>query len=369
MKLIEAKCPKCKKVITVDGDSDSTKCEFCGEKIDVKEALVELMTASFVDEDNKQPESEKPEIDEKEEIKEIEAEDEEEEYENEEDEEDFDGNDDIEEIDEPKKTTTKKPSSRRGKFDDYLFKAEEHLKNKEYDEARDDYSEALKINEKDTYCKFRINYTKFCQHRLDKNIVMDCYDTLLDLEYFIDEDGNKNDNVILMENEFTAYVYRQAYLIHESIRGKTGTSLENVKKYLNALYAYLYMYEQYISNEVTKSLREKILVYIIKIIDYLTETYYCGTKGKTKFRDTNNLDKLNVKKKKYIAELSKINPSYNQSISKIAGEVHDTANKIINSNKKISDKFVEFYWEHKWFQIVFWVLLAILFWIIKSVLL
>ena len=79
MRLIEAKCPKCKEVITVDGDSDSTKCDKCGDRIDIKDAIIEMMMSSKdeshnnIDEAVIEEEVEEPEIiEEAEEVEEVE---------------------------------------------------------------------------------------------------------------------------------------------------------------------------------------------------------------------------------------------------------------------------------------------------------
>ncbi len=338
MKIIEAKCPKCKEIIKVDADSDSTKCEFCKEKIDVKDALLEKMLDESSTKKDKKPNKKKVEEKQQEEIEEVE-----------------------EEV-KASKPEKRKEYTKAG-FNEELSKAEKYFNNKSFADAATCYQSALNINSKDKYCKFMYYYSLFRANRLDLDSLKAAYEEMFELDYYIDGYGEKNFQVVDFQEEFISVVYRQAYTMHESIKGHTVAKLERVKSYFNAWYTYLYLFECLNSEDLDNQFKEKTLVFIIKIIDYLSETYYCGENGKTRFKDVSNLDTLKEKKTKYINQLKSINANYTESISRINKEIIRTANTIKKdkfNSLSFKEKFMELYNKNKFFRFIFLFIVLIL---------
>ena len=312
MKLIEAKCPKCKELITVDGDSDSTRCDYCGEKIDVKEALVEKMMDDSSSKPKKkttmkkEAEEEIEEEPEKEEETEVEEEVVEEE---------------PEAAPEPKKRKSSKKVNKE-EFEKNLAEAERLFNAKNYKNALNYYVAALELNPNDKYCEYRKCFIDYYYDINNKDVLYTAYDALFEVDYCFDENGNKTDDVTILEKKFFSFVYELAFLIRDIIK-KRKQSIDNIKIYFNTWYSYLYMFENYCEEDIPNETREKTLTYIIGIIDLLSGTYYSFLKS---FRDYGNLSLLSQKRKEYVEELAKINPNYEQSIKDTTKEtnIHNT---------------------------------------------
>ena len=386
MKLIEAKCPKCKEIITVDGDSDSTKCDFCGEKIDVKEALVAKLMNESTDKPKKKTtkkipkkEVKKEEVEEvEEEVEEIEEEEpekeeevipeepeeeesEEESEDEEESEEDEESEEESDEEEPEEKIKDDVESIKDATFDEVLSEAEKLWKDEKYAIAYDYYVKASKIKPKDKFCKFRVNLAYWGKDLFEKERLMKTYESLLDVDYCFDENGNKTDKVEILQKEFALFVYNQAQIESNKFKREVLNPTQNVKTTFNGWYSFLYMYELFYQEDVKNEVKEKIVLYILSLIDLLMGKY--NTRD-GKFEDLNNRESLLNKKEFYLQELNKINPSISYK---------DTVTKEIKKNtkefvKKKGDFSYKLGYLHRYHPVLFFllqifVLLAVaLFW-------
>ena len=346
MKLIKAKCPSCKEIITVDGDSDSTKCEFCGDKISIKEAIVEFLTSGEKVKD----------IDKKEKVKKVEEEKKivEEEIELE-----------IEpevvekpKVDKQKKKFSKSKSS--SEVEKYIQQADSYLYGFDYDKAYDYYVKVLEIDEDNKYADFRTSYINLSHNMSSKDKLMSTYEKLMDLDYCYDHEGHISKDLVSFRLEFLDVLVTHSNDRHEYLTTNKDCSLDEVKNIFNMWYLYLYLFENILNEEDTnKKIREKVLKYVVDLIYYLQSVYrYCDESsnyGPTHrdFQDLNNYDTLDQKRVKYSNELLAIDPSYRSSLK---NPVVKKSNTSLKRSYSIPLNYFKEGFKHAW-----WVLVACIF--------
>ncbi len=350
MKLIEAKCPKCKELIKVDGDSDTTKCDYCGEKIEVKEALLEIMLGETKKATNKdtvketveesleeQEEEQQQEIEETtddlsvddededdEDDEEDEDDDDEEDQEDEEDEveleeestEDFDEENVVLEKPEPKKeekVTKRITKEKRIEKDKLLLEAEKLLKANNYDESYKLYQSALEIDPSDTYCKYRVNYISFLKDYINKEKLEKLYESVFDVDYCLDEHMNKTNYISIIQNDFVNCMIATSYAVYFDIAFYSRQTFEHLKKYYSIWFSMLYVLEKFAKEDIDGEVKVKIYNCILVIIEYLNNKYEYRDGRQRKYRNEEHRDVLNKKREKYINKLEDINPSYAKS--------------------------------------------------------
>ena len=407
MKLIEAKCPKCKEIIEVDGDSETTKCNQCGEKIDVKEALIEKMVSKKEDEKD----NEKEKIETSKEIKEvkdeiseeleqeevIETEEIEDDYPNDEDDdddekieedEDLDDDDDDEDddeddddeeefdedieqekiVEEKSNLETEKKQSAKKKLskdkieekDELLIEADKLLKERKEKEAYDIYRSALDIDPSDSYCRYRINYILLRNDFYNKEKLNDLYESILKVDYCFDETGNKTDDISIVHEEFADCIVTVAWLIRKQIYDNGSQSFDTFKKKFNILYSILYVLEKFAKEDLDEEVQAKVYIYILVIINYLKDKYYYRAKYTTSFQDKEHLETLKSKHSKYKGKLAKINPYYEKNYLKIFSKIldkikdpyHKEALEEKKNSKSIMDRLDYFYDRHPVLSII-----------------
>ena len=291
MKLIEAKCPKCKELIKVDGDSDTTKCDYCGEKIEVKEALLEIMlgetkkatnkeTVEVVEEtaeenmeeleeeqqteieettdglsvDDEDEDDEDDEDDEEDEEEDDDEEDEEDEVELEEEStEDFEEENVVVEKPEPKKEAKvikRLTKEKRIEKDKLLLDAEKKLNAENYDEAYQSYKSALEIDPSDTYCKYRVNYISFLTDYINKGKLEKLYESVFDVDYCLDEHMNKTNYISIIQNDFVNCMIATSYAVYFDIAFYSRQTFEHLKKYYSIWFSMLYVLEKFAKEDI-----------------------------------------------------------------------------------------------------------------------
>ncbi len=302
MKLIKVKCPSCKEIITVDGDSDSTKCEECGDKISIKDAIVEMMMskADEVEEpeeleiEEEQPEEEQPEIEES-----IEEE--------------------VEE--KPKKKSSKSKKSIGAQK--YILQGDSCFDGKDYDKAYDCYVEALNVTEDDSYAEYRLSLINLFHNMSNKNKLMSAYDKLLEVDYYLDDNGKTINDTTKLKLEFFEFLFEHCKDKYDELVSVNNNDINYIKRIFNLWYLYLYLFENVVQEEdLDQKIYKKVLLYIVDLIYYLQSVYrYHDETGNfgavdRDFQDTNNYDNLEQKRNKYSKLLLDIDPSCQRLIKK-----------------------------------------------------
>lgn len=398
MKLIDAKCPKCKELIEVDGDSESTKCNHCGEKIEVKDALVEKMISISNDKDKKEKINDKvdeeiisrKEIEEdtskeEEELEEVveteiteynfvekddalydedDDEDDEDDDENDEDDDenddDDDENDDDEEefdedieqekiVEEKSNIETEKKQSAKKKLskdkieekDRMLREADKLLGEWEDKEAYDICKKVLEIDPNDSYCRYRINYILLRNDFYNKEKLNDLYESFLKVDYCFDETGNKTDDISIVHEEFADCIVTVAWSIRKQIYDNGAQSFDSFKKKFNILYSVLYVLEKFAKEDLDEEVQAKTYIYILVVINYLKDRYVYRDKYTKNFQDKEHLELLKDKHSKYLGKLRNIDSSYAKNyigiFSKIIDRISEPYYKKAMEEKKNSN--------------------------------
>ena len=405
MKLIEAKCPKCKELIEVDGDSETSKCNHCGEKIDVKDALVEKMMSEQKKEEKKIVEIAKEEeiVDEVEDTEETTEEEKEEvistkksikkiintideededlddddddydddDYDDDDDDDEEEFDEDIEQekiVEEKSNIETEKKQSAKKKLskdkieekDELLIEADKLLKERKEKEAYDIYRSALDIDPSDSYCRYRINYILLRNDFYNKEKLNDLYESILKVDYCFDETGNKTDDISIVHEEFADCIVTVAWLIRKQIYDNGSQSFDTFKKKFNILYSILYVLEKFAKEDLDEEVQAKVYIYILVIINYLKDKYYYRAKYTTSFQDKEHLETLKSKHSKYKGKLAKINPYYEKNYLKIFSKIldkiknpyHKEALEEKKNSKSIMDRLDYFYDRHPVLSII-----------------